>query len=636
MADRLPEKDTSSLETRQIGQEIESMVKLVEGLRKANARHWYDNNFFDDGHHYRFVSRATGRIIDLSEQASLYTPKRAIPKASRQIRGMANLILSADFIPVVRPEKVMPYSYPDPMVFQQMFEQAKEIAKKRGYFLQNEWKDQDLDIKLAMMVVLTMKHSVSYLEIWPDAIEEKIRTAVFDAFDIYLMPNYTEIEDSPFLIKAIPKTIREIKANENFDQKQLERITPDNRYASDEIKEAYLASKFGKEGRPSDSAATLIEKEAFLTEYLSDDNWKRASKDSKETGALEGKSKGDKVIRQVFVAGQVTLYDKYVNLSSYPFVDFRMEPGPIYQTPQIERFIPQNKSLDAIVSRIERFIHTTDTGVWLKRRGENFKISNVAGGLIAEYDTTPPAQMPITQLGNDIYNFANMLDSYIEEQGVTTSALGKIPKGIKAWGAIESLKASEFANLYINIKMIKKTIKKISEKMFEIADTHFVSPKPVYHAGGSEPVYFDVMGQKGIEVRNKIKEPLPEDIVPLKKDIQVEIEIESGLGYTDEGKKGRALEIANFMVQMAQAGLVTPDAAKLVVNRLLEIYKFGPTAEIMEAMDQAPQQTQQMPFTQDQNEQMKTNLLEVIADLQKAAQGGGQNADNINGPQGFG
>lgn len=636
MADRI-EKDTSSIETRQIGQEVEQMMKMAETIRKNFARHWYDNNFFDDGQHFRFISRTTGRIVDLSEKASLYTPKRAIPKAARQIRGMSNLILSQDFIPMVKPEKVNQYSYPDPMMMQQAYEDAKVRAKKVGSWLTNEWKEQDMEIKLAMMVLNTMKHGISFMQVWPDAIEEKIRTQVYDAFDIYLVPNFTEIYDSPFIIKAVPKTIKEIKANENFDEEQMQKISPDNKYASDEIKQAYLASKYGLEGQLSETAATLILKEGFIKEFLDDSNWSRASKQSDETGAMEGKSKGDPIVRQVFVAGSITLKDTYTNLPDYPFVDLRMEPGSIYQVPQIERFIPANKSLDTIVSRIERYIHTMDTGVWLKRRGENFKISNVAGGLVAEYDATPPQQMPIQQLGNDVYNFANMLDSYIEEQGVTTSALGQLPKGVKAWGAIESLKASEFSNLYINIKQVKKTVQRISEKMLDIADSHFVSPQTVYNIENNEPEYFDVMGQKGIDLRQQLGEEVGQDVVPLKKDYKVDIEVESGLGYTDEGKKGRAMEIATFAIQMAQQGLVTPDAAKLIVNRLLEIYKFGPTAEIMEAMDNVPPMTQQMPFTSDQNMQMKTNLLEVIADIQGGQNAGGNGAPPESGgqPQGM-
>jgi hypothetical protein len=55
-----------------------------------------------------------------------------------------------------------------------------------------------------------------------------------------------------------------------------------------------------------------------------------------------------------------------------------------------------------------------------------------------------------------------------------------------------------------------------------------------------------------------------------------------------------------------------------VVNRLLEIYKFGPTAEIMEAMDNVPPQTQQMPFTPEQQEAMKVASLEVFKDTEEA------------------
>ena len=106
MADRLPEIDTSRIATPAIAQEIENMKMLANNQRKNFARGWYDNDFFDDGHHFRFISRSTGRIVDTSEKATIYSPRRAIPKASRQIRGMANLLLSQDFQPLVLPEKV--------------------------------------------------------------------------------------------------------------------------------------------------------------------------------------------------------------------------------------------------------------------------------------------------------------------------------------------------------------------------------------------------------------------------------------------------------------------------------------------------------------------------------------------------
>lgn len=618
MADRI--EDTSKIPTENIAQEIENMKSLANNQRKPFARTWYDNNFFDDGHHFRFVSRTTGRIVDMSERASLYAPKRAIPKASRQVRGMANLILSQDFVPLVLPEKVTAVNYPDPMAYQEAWKEAKNIAKRSGHWLTEEWKDQDLEIKLALMVLLTLKHSISFLQVWPDPVEEAIKTQVYDAFDIYLVPTYTEIYDSPFIGKCIPQTIKTIKANENFDKKQLEKISPDNRYASDEIKEAYLASKFGKEGMPSDSAATLLLNEFFIKEYLSNNN--RGQVRASDAGAdiLKNHKDGDMVMRHTFTAGKVPLRDEYVDLPDYPFVDFRMEPGRIYQVSTMERFIPSNKSLDIVMSRIERFIHTMTVGAYMKRKGEATKFSNVAGGLVLEYSGTKPDQLDMATIPAHVFEFIGLLNNFIEEQGVTTTALGRLPKGVKAWGAIESLKASEFANLSIPLKQLKKTIQKTSEKMFDIADKHFISPKTVMRLEKGEPDYFDVIGGGGVEAHKKVKADVA-GAIPLKKDYKVDIQIESGLGYTDEGKKGRMMEIAQFILQMAQAGYMTPEAAKVVVGRLIEVYQFGPTGELMDALE-GMELGQKAQFSPDQQSQIKLAVAEVIRDMVQAQQGG--------------
>ena len=614
MADRI-ERDTSNIETMDIGKEVDNMMTLANNTRKPYARNWYNNNFFDDGHHLRSISRTTGRIMDLSNRATLYSPRRSIPKASRQIRGMVNLILSQDFIPQIRPDKINRYSYNDLQEYQQTLQSAKVTAKKVGYWLEEEWKNQDLDIKLSEMLLLTMKNYISYMQVWPDALEEAIRTQVYDAFDIYVMNNVTSIYDSPFIIKSVPKLIREIKANENFDQKQLDKITPDSRYASDEIKEAYLISKFGKAGVGSDSAATLLLKEAFLKEYINEENLPRI-RDQKNAGQiLANKKKGDPIVRQVFVAGDIWLRDEYTNLPDYPFVDLRLEPGALYGVAQIERFIPSNKSLDSVMSRIERMIHTMNVGVWTKRKGENFQISNVAGGLMAEYDTTPPQQVPMAGLPASTFQFINLLNSFIEEQGVTTSALGQLPKGVKAWGAIESLKASEFSNLFVAIKQLKKCIQRISEKMLDIADNHFINKQTVMRLDKGEPAYFDIIGQAGVEARQGIDEADKlEGVVPIKKDYKVDITIESGLGYTEEGKKGRMMEIANFMIELAKLGVLPPETIKLVIMQLIEVFKFGPSSEMMESLDGLTNEE----LGDKQRQDIKLAVVEAMKDLKQA------------------
>jgi len=346
---------TSSVKTEDIGQVIDETVTAYKSTRYSFERRWYDNKFFDDGFHFRFLQRTTNKIVDLAERASMYTPTRAIPKASRQVRGVANLLMSNDPTPVVYPERINTHAFgEDQQALQQAQQQAKWKAKLVGHWVDEEFKDQEINEKLAHLLILAMIQGVSYMQVWPDAVEEKIRTQVYDAFDIYLDGKFTDIQDCPVLIKGIPKLISEIKANELFDETQRMKITADNKLASSEIKEAYLRSRFGSE-RATEATQTILLKEAFIKEYVNNNNSGRIKAQKEASETLLRKKEGDMVIRHAFVAGNIWLFDEYLDIDKYPFVDFRMEPGPIYQVPLIERFIPLNKSLDMLVSRIERF-----------------------------------------------------------------------------------------------------------------------------------------------------------------------------------------------------------------------------------------------------------------------------------------
>jgi hypothetical protein len=127
---------------------------------------------------------------------------------------------------------------------------------------------------------------------------------------------------------------------------------------------------------------------------------------------------------------------------------------------------------------------------------------------------------------------------------------------------------------------------------------------------GNDTDYFDVIGERGVEARKKIKEPLVGDIVPLKKEYEVQIDVQSGLGFTDEGKKGRMMEIMDYMVQMSQGGIVDPQVVRQAMKKMLEVYQYGPTEEMMEALDQpAP------IINEDMLSQIKLAVAETLKDV---------------------
>lgn len=599
---------TNGLDSQSAYMAVDRMQQLFSMQRKPFERRWYDNNFFDDGHHFRYVSRITGKIVDTNDRVGMNDPKRAIPKASRQIRGVANLLSQADYMPVVYPQQPQPT---DSANADAMNKQTMEIAKKVGTWIQREWKNQELVDKMVQLIILAAKNSVSYLQVWPDENEQKVESKVWDAFDIYLQGQLTDIYDSPVIIKCVPMLINAIKDDSHFDESQRNKMISDNKYAASEIKEAYMRSRYGFNSTSADSTATVLFKEAYIKEYIDDKNLEVIRKQDNAQQILAGKNMGDIVIRQIMGAGMIWLKDTYTDLPEYPFVDFRFEPGPIYQTSLIERFIPLNKTLDTLMSRIEKYANTMVTGTWMKRKGENFDITNVAGAQVINYESTPPIQGQMANIPPFMFNLIGLINQFIDEQGVSTSALNNIPSGVKANAAIESLKETEYANLKIATNQVKKVIRRFTERMLDIADKYFIDPQDVNMQENGQPSQFQVIGNSGAELMAQAG-MANQNIVPIKKDYKVEIEIESGSAYTYQGKKEMANNlINNMLVPLAGAGYISQEAVKIVVGKVMDIYKLGSTAEFMEAMNQPDTTT-----TESDLAKMKIAVAEVIKDLE--------------------
>lgn len=604
---------TSSAGSDAIGGAIEEMVTSAITRRRSHERRWYDNNFFDDGYHFRTISRKTGQIIDHVNRQAGYV-ERAIPRASRQIRGVSNLLFSAEPYPVVYPPRItmaqftQPDGQLDQKAYQMAVKNAKLLAQKQGVWLSTEWEDeQHLFTKLLDMFMLAAKNSISYLQVYSDTRNQKIITEVFDAFDIITTGEERSLSAVPFITKIKSMDFAQVKTSPLFDEEKVKKLTPDNRYSTSEVKDAYMRARFGT--RTDEN--TIIIKETFLKEYLSEDNWKNAIKLSSDNNAMEGKSIGDQVMRHVFSGGGVTLSDEYIDYDDYPFAEFRFEPGPLYQVPFIERFIPQNKSLDIIVTRLEKFVNAMVVGVYQKRKGENFQVSNFPGGQMIEYEASKLEQMQVTNPGQAPFEIINLLNKYIEEQGASTSVLGQIPSGVKAAGAIENLQQGEYSNLKMGTLMLKRCIKRIAELMIERAHKDFLEPVEVSSIQDGEPSYFDVIGQRGLELSKKVNKKLPEDIVPLNMNTKVRIEIEPGLGLTMEGKKQAMKEIIEYMLKLYQEGFIAPEAMQQVLKKFLETFGYGSTEEFMEAMESGVTAGQ---MSENQIKQMQIAIAQTLKD----------------------
>lgn len=609
-------KSFSFLSSDKIALALQTKVDQALQKRRIHERKWYENQWFDDGYHFRIMSRKTGRIIDKANTNAGNT-ERAIPRASRQIRGVTNLLFAAEPYPVVYPERITKQMFVDNTgnfneeVYTQAKQQAKRKAQLKGNWLSTEWiEEQGLDVKLINMILKASKTSVAYLQVYSDTDKQKICTDVYDGFDIVLDGEKENLEDCPFIDKVRSRSIPEILADPLYQKADLRKLSPDNRYAASEIKEAYMRSRYGSKSGAKEEA-TALEHETFVKEYLSDDNWRRAVKLGGDTGAMEGKSKGDMIMRHTFWAAGVSLHDEYVNYDCYPFAEYRFEPGPLYQKPYIENFVPQNKSLDIIMTRLERWVNAMVIGVIAKRKNENYQISNAMGAQFVEYEGTPPIFQTPPSVGSTPFNVISLLDKYIEEQGASTSALNSLPQGVKSGVAIESVKATEYANLKIPTLMLKQTIKKIADLMLERADKDYLEPQETSYIEDGEPEYFDVIGERGYEMSQKLGVQLPEDVVVLSKKTRLRVEIEPGMGLTMQGKREAMQQIITFMIQLAETGAIPRGALNMVIKKFLETFGYGNTQEFMDEIEEG---LTEADIDDAQVEKIKLAVVEAMKD----------------------
>ncbi|MDE1866617.1 MAG: hypothetical protein KGI08_02755, partial [Thaumarchaeota archaeon] len=294
--------------------------------------------------------------------------------------------------------------------------------------------------------------------------------------------------------------------------------------------------------------------------------------------------------------------------------DLRFESGLLYQVPLMERFIPLNKTQDIVITRLEKWINTMVTGIYMVRKGENMVISNIPGGQKVEYEGTPPAQMQIGNVGATPFQFMEMTNKYIEEQGISSNQIQNLPSNI-ANNTIENIQQQEFTNLKFAIARLKACVTRIGELCIERADKEFVKPQEISYKEDQNVQYFSVIGSRGAKIHKEVDKKLPRDIVTLNRKLKIRVEADTGFGLTQEGRRKAMSELMNTMVEFYKLGFLGSGATALLVKRYVEEYGYGSTEEFMEAIDKGITQGQ---MSQQQIMQMKVAIAQVLKDTKSA------------------
>lgn len=511
---------------------IDRLISTFEQERMRYERQWYVNIAFYENNHFVFYNKAT-RTVDRVQQ-SPGSILRCIPKARRQIEAINNMILASEIRWMVIPDGKDPNDVTG--------------AQRVNQYLQEKWQEWNIRNNLDELVLNALVMNVSYLVAGFDENTDDIFVDVKDAFDVYHPAMISNLEDSPVVIVTYKKNKLDIEANGKYKNK--DKVIYDAKTAQSAFKEARLSDKFGGGSTtPIDpETQTTILKKAYYK--IKDPN-------------------GDTKIKCITTAGGQKLLEEMYKSSQYPVVMYKPLPGVAYQPAWIEKYISMNKSLDVFVSQIENFTNLMVRGRWMKRKGNNISRMTNQDGEFIEYDSEPPTVAEIPALPSFLFSHTQNLEKWMEEQGVSTVALGKVPSGVRAYKALESLKQSDYANMRIPVANLQDTLQKLTEKILDLAANYYLLPKTIYRSENEQSDSFQVIGERGAGLDIN-QEPMSGETPPtvIKKSYRVKTVVDSGLSYTEEGKR-------DTLRELYQAGVIDK-------RTLMEGFKFSNVADIME------------------------------------------------------
>lgn len=510
-------------------------VEIIKNLKKSKdhmlARWMINRSFYENSHFTMGEIDKNGSPVKISGKK----PYREIPLATDQIDGMRNMLLA---------NKPEPYIYPDDRVSSNEEMTDEEFRKKVDAEI-NIWGkaieyllDEEIKLKniLKTAIKYTLLYSTSYLQVYHDG--DKYAMDAYDVFDISIYPTIKKIGDYPYLVKHVAKPLKALKLNKRYnhiDFKVLKEKLTENRYFADEMKNSLYAGKFGYADPDTvvvDELYAMEEEGLAIYSYISNE-------------LIDAQS------------------PKETKLKSIPFAMFLSGEEP-YELSQIEKFIPLNKTLDVLITKLERRVKRLDGGRLAIQASEPIKTVKTSDGEFIRYKRTAPVPLPEENYPSTLLNLVGILQQLFNSLGVNAAVSSTgIPKGVEAWRAIESLKQSDYGKMENITQNLGECLTEITEKLVELVSVTEVTPRNIVIPNTNERI--SIVGKGG---ENMAKE----GTLIFSPQKRLKVVIESGLTHTPEAKR-------ELVMQLVGAQLLPRELA-------IEMLKIGNTREIMDKLNQ--------------------------------------------------
>ena len=487
-------------------------------------KRWYlVDNFYENKHFLKSL-RTTGQLVKQPTPKGIHLIP--IPRAKKQMDTLINLMFTND------PRwQVYPIDYP--------VKDEKAIMNLQKA-LRVFWEVTNAKQQFKQAAYYAGKHNVGYVEVGMDE-NNNLFIDSYDSYNIYHEPNISSLDETHYLIKIVTKTLDEVRHSKLYKPEEVAKLKADYKYSTAEYKHMREVEKFGNPKEATDPR---------LKKVLLKEVWLKSGGKWWITTECQGHLLRDPVPVD---------YD-------LPFVAISLNKGELYQTSIVEDLIPLNKQIDIFMAYLERFIKTTAVGRLLEPAGSKVeRVLDRNGERIRYQGSKAPQWLQSPNLNPAVMEYLNMMSSFMDERAVSVMAFGKVPTGIRAWRALESLKNIEFANLQTAIENLELAISKTAIKLIGIIEAGAMTPIPLTYQKDNSFRTLSLVSERAYGLKSEYQKD--GSIIPVASKYRVKVEIEEGQNYTEEGKR-------ELLLSMFKVGLVDK-------KEVLNLMKFSNVGDII-------------------------------------------------------
>ena len=551
-------KKTSEEKTKDLTEEIAKDKEKIEQLIKYKKRfepRWYLSSAFWEGIHFTYGAKdKNGNWIRVPMPKGKIL--REIPKAKKQLRSIRNMILKIKQKPVV---------YPDKNVILQVADSAEKVEAeidksiKTSMTVEYYWNEVlKLQRHLKKLVRYGGMYGVAYIQLLNE--DGNLSLEVHDPFEVSIYPTISSINEFPYFVKHVSKRISDIKESDMYDQaviSEIEKDMSEGRYSESQYKDSLMKERYGN---PADGTV-LIDELYELVKVSLDKDGEIVYDDELAKEEVER-------VRIRSYIGTKRVREEMTNLTKLPISMFVWE-DEAYAQSFLEELMPLNKAYDVFVSKLEQKVKKIDTGRFSIQKSEDAKVITTNDGEFIRWKRNKPEVMREGSVDRAFFEMIGLLERDIIQQGVSVATGIGLPSGVEAWRAIETLKESDYASIGTQVDNLRDCLVDLTEKLIEMLASDLTTAEQIQipqGKGKSEVV--SVIGKSGLDIREK-KETKENEVV-LDPNQMVKVEEESGLSWTEQGKK-------ELVLKMVAEGLLPPETA-------IEMLKVGNTQEIIKKL----------------------------------------------------